>query len=115
MATVHVEVGTLTDSLELNEHLGFRHVGQHKVLAVPDYRVRQVHNVAAERFTAIESVGQCDGEPVAVVIVGIVSLGHIADGYQPVGVEVQFLAFKSLCRHGTGHHQHDHQQTLYPA
>ena len=115
MATVHVDVGTLTNSLELYEHLCFHHVGQHKVLAVPDYRVRQVRNVAAERLTAVESVGQRDGEPVAVVIVGTASLGHVADGQQPVGVEVQLLAFKSLCRHSTGHHQHDRQQTLSPA
>ena len=65
---VDVDVGSLPDALELNEHLAlhrFRRQGEH--LAIPHDGVRQVDNILAEGLVTIKGIRQCDPLPITMV------------------------------------------------
>ena len=106
LLTVEPDIGTLTGTLELDEHLP-RHVSLRKRerLAIPADGVRQIHNVLAESLIAVEGIGQGYPLPLAIIELRLFSFSHVAHLQPPAAVEIEFLTFYRLYTNGEYQHQ----------
>ena len=109
---VDIEIGTLTDTLELHKHLSLQHiVCGNELLPVPADGVGKVDDILAESLVAVEGIGQRHPQPLTVVVPGVGSLGEIAHAEAPLAVEIELLSLDGLSRqanHCQQHHkQHD--------
>ena len=110
MMTVDIEIGSLTDALELHEDLSLQHVAcGNELLAVPADGVGQVDDILAESLVAVEGIGQRHPQPLTVVVAGVGGLGEIAHAEAPLAVEIELLSLDGLSRQAN-HCQQHHKQ-----
>ena len=100
VVAVEVEVGTLTDSLELDEVFRGEWRGvcvYGKRLAIPADGIGEVYDILLISLVAVEGIGQGDALPPTVVVAGLSGLLHVSNLQVPVGIKVEFQAFGGLC------------------
>ena len=107
LLSIQPHIGTLTGTLELNEHFSlYFALGQDKGLTIPADSIGQVNNILAKGLIAVEGVRQRYLLPQAVVITWFGSLSEIAYCQSPATVEIEFLSLCSI------HTHNEHQQYI---
>ncbi len=96
---VEIEIGTLADALKFDKHFAAVKPRDGKMLAIPTDRIGKPLDGELKGFVLIERMRESDTLPLAVVGPGSLSVGHIANGYKPVAVEVVFLSFARMRTH----------------
>ena len=107
LLSIQPHIGTLTGTLELNEHFSlYFALGQDKGLTIPADSIGQVNNILAKGLIAIKGVRQRYLLPQAVVIIWFGGLSEIAYCQSPATVEIEFLSLCSI------HTHNEHQQYI---